>query len=106
MATFLVRAEGLVLLPGTVSYRIGFTRRHLPVDWVYVMVSSGDSVWQLVSEGTGWDPVRSPDGSCVAFSSSHDGDDEVYVVEADGSGRTQPTGSDFFADTDPVWIRE
>ena len=30
--------------------------------------------------------VWSPDGSRIAFSSSHDGDDEIYVVNADGTG--------------------
>ena len=67
MATFLARAEGLVSLPETFSYRIGFTRRHLPVDRVYIMSSSGAHAWQLVSEGSGWDPVWSPDGTRIAY---------------------------------------
>ena len=68
MATFLARAEGLVPLPGTVSYRIGFTRRHLPVDRVFVRDIGG--AWlerQLVGEGGGWDPVWSPDGTSIAY---------------------------------------
>ena len=49
--------------------------------------------------------VWSPDGSRIAFSSSHDGDEEIYVVNADGTGQMQVTDNAFFADTDPVWIR-
>ncbi|MDE0170902.1 MAG: hypothetical protein OXS29_15570 [bacterium] len=67
MATFLARAGGLVPLPPTVAYRIGFTRRHLPVDRVYIMSSRGARGWQLVSEGSGWDPVWSPDGTRIAY---------------------------------------
>lgn len=68
MATFLARAEGLVPLPDPVtSYRIGFTRQHLPVDRIFVMRSGGGGQWQIVSEGSGWDPVWSPDSTRVAY---------------------------------------
>lgn len=46
----------------------------------------------------------SPDGSRIAFGSSHDGDHEIYVVNADGTGQTQLTDNTFFADSDPVWL--
>ena len=72
MATFIARAKGLVELPDSgVTYRIGFTRQHLPVDRVYVMNFYGDRPRQLVDEGSGRDPVWPPDGSRIAFTGEH-----------------------------------
>ena len=49
-----------------------------------------------------WDPKWSPDGRRIVFSSNRDGDSEIYVMNADGSGiaqLTDNTASDF----DPIW---
>ena len=87
MATFLARADGLVPRPGPV-YRIGFTRRHLPVDRVYIMVSGGGGR-QLVSEGSGWDPVWSPDGRSIAYTARLTPDPGTGAREGTGSGGGQ-----------------
>ena len=99
MATFLARAEGLVPLPATVSYRIGFTRRHLPVDRVYIMGSNGGRAWQLVSEGSGWDPIWSPDGMSIAYVGQPSPDPAAGVREGAGSAGRQSTAD--LADTGP-----
>jgi len=47
-------------------------------------------------------PVWSPDGKRLAFVSDRDGNFEIYVMNADGSGQTNLT-HDPASDTDPVW---
>ena len=47
-------------------------------------------------------PVWSPDGRRIAFSSTRDGDYNIYVMNADGSNLTQLT-DDPAADQDPSW---
>ena len=38
-----------------------------------------------------WHPAWSPDGSRIVFHSDRDGDDEIYLMNADGSGQTRLT---------------
>ena len=91
MATFISRAEGLVPLPpgSDESYRIGFTRQHLPVDRVYVMSFNGAYQRHLVPEGSGWGAVWSPDGTRIAFTgappSGADGPDTASVISVVGA---------------------
>lgn len=47
-------------------------------------------------------PVWSPDGTKILFQSDCDGDWELFVMNADGSGRTQLTQNSS-ADTNPDW---
>ena len=49
-----------------------------------------------------WDPKWSPDGRRIVFSSSRDGDSEIYVMNADGSGIVQLTDN-MAGDLDPIW---
>jgi hypothetical protein len=48
------------------------------------------------------DPFFSPDGTQIAFKSNRDGDDEIYVMSADGSSQTRLT-SVGGADVSPAW---
>jgi len=47
-------------------------------------------------------PAWSPDGSKIAFFSDRDGDEEIYIINADGSGLQQLTDNDW-VDWAPAW---
>jgi len=51
------------------------------------------------------DPAWSPDGRFIAFVSDGDGDFEIYVMKADGSGQTRLTANTA-ADRNPAWSRD
>jgi len=51
---------------------------------------------------TAFDPSWSPDGSKITFSSDIDGNDEIYVMNADGSNQTRITNNDA-EDWYPSW---
>jgi TolB protein len=57
--------------------------------------SNQEQIWMMdrdggnprrVVRGTGWDPTWAPDGARILFASNMDGSNELYVVNADGSG--------------------
>ena len=48
------------------------------------------------------EPEWSPDGTKIAWTSRRDGNDEVYVMNADGSGQTNLTNNPA-ADLHPTW---
>lgn len=50
-------------------------------------------------------PAWSPNGSKIAFTSDRDGDDEIYIMNADGTGEAQLTGS-AGQDRRPEWSRD
>ncbi len=56
---------------------------------IQTMNSDGSGVQALTSSGAA--PAWSADGARLAFNSSDDGNDEIYVVNADGSALTQLT---------------
>jgi Tol biopolymer transport system component len=56
-----------------------------------------------LTHDNGLDPAWSPDGSKIAFISERDGNREVYVMDADGSGQTRlATNSSSFG-WRPAW---
>jgi Tol biopolymer transport system component len=58
--------------------------------------------------GTPFDgePVFSPDGDKIAFTSQRDGDFEIYMMNSDGTGQTNLTNDPGFADTDPAFSKD
>lgn len=53
--------------------------------------------------GIDYDPVWSPDGVHIAFSSNHTGNDEVWVVDAQTRALRQLTFNDWEWDKHPTW---
>ena len=66
------------------------------------MNPDGSGVTPLTNTRKDRSPVWSPDGSKIAFGSNRDGNDEIYVMNADGSGQVNLTNSPAF-DYAPVW---
>ena len=71
-------------------------------------------IWTINADGTGQqqvtsiagqdrDPTWSPDGSKIAFTTNWDGNSEIYVVNADGSGLHNITNNVENQDDAPAW---
>lgn len=68
-----------------------------------IMDSDGtDQVQMGQAMGIREPPAWSPDSKKIAFASVSDGDEEIYVIDIDGSRITKITDNDF-SDTQPVW---
>lgn len=83
--------------PGT-NGKIAFqSKRGTPANEIYTTTPGGTAKKITVSNGSS-DPVYSPDGSRIAFIS----DNEVFVMNADGTGRRQITATSV-AEQQPAW---
>ena len=71
-------------------------RDDLPANWLRRRV--------LVDHGKhAYDPAWSPDGERIVFVSELTGNDEIWVINADGSGEMQLTYNDWQWDKFPTW---
>jgi imidazolonepropionase-like amidohydrolase len=61
-----------------------------------------------LTHGAGWDsePRFSPDGSRIAFVSDAGGNEQLWIMNADGSDAEQFTDEDEARVTDPVWDKD
>jgi len=67
-----------------------------------IFVLNTDGVRRLTSDGSSVSPTWSPNGARIAFVSWRDGDDDIYVMNADGSGQQQLTSNQAL-DITPAW---
>ena len=78
--------------------RIAFqSNRHVASGEIYTITPGGTATRTTFSNGSA-DPAYSPDGSKIAFVSNN----QIFVMNADGTGRRQVTTSPT-AKTDPAW---
>jgi TolB protein len=66
-------------------------------------VEGGEAVPLVTSSGWDTEAAWSPDGRRIAFSSERDGDEEIYVVNADGSGERKLTDLPGVDATNAAW---
>ena len=72
---------------------------------IYVMSANGADAARLISSATSTSyghPAWSPDGTRIAFESARDGNEEIYVMNADGSGLARLTNNPAW-DGGPAW---
>ena len=71
---------------------------------IQLINTDGEDPQPLINgkEGYGWQPAWSPDGKQIAFVSPRDGDDEIFVVNVDGSDLRQITDNSE-KDASPTW---
>ncbi|MEO8457241.1 MAG: hypothetical protein ABI559_05455 [Chloroflexota bacterium] len=69
---------------------------------IYRIPNNGGTAIPLTDAGRNYSAVWSPDGTRIAFVSERDGNAEVYVMNADGSGETRRTTNDG-QDSGPAW---
>ncbi|MGH2590574.1 MAG: hypothetical protein ACRDGW_07245, partial [Actinomycetota bacterium] len=66
-------------------------------------LASGETVPIVTSPGWDTGVAWSPDGGRLAFTSDQDGDNEIYVINADGSGERQLTNLPEASALRPAW---
>lgn len=64
--------------------------------------SDGEAVAITKDAGNNYNPCWSPDGKKIVFNSDRDGNNEIYVMDADGSNVKRLTNNST-ADYDPSW---
>jgi hypothetical protein len=76
--------------------------RNVPQVYVYSSYYGGS--WQVTYNiHTSYDPVWSPTGDLLAFVSNESGNDDVYVIGADGSNQQRLTFNRWEWDKHPSW---
>jgi Tol biopolymer transport system component len=69
---------------------------------IYTIGANGGDATPLLVDALGNAPTVSPDGRSIAFTSDRDGDDDIYVMAADGAGQRNVTANTDH-DDNPSW---
>ena len=79
-----------------------------------ILFSAEGDIFVINADGTGrtqitdhpaedFDPVWSPDGTKIAFRTHRDGDEEVYIMNVDGSAQRNLSNAPNHGDYSPAW---
>ena len=86
------------------------SERSAPEGEIYVVLSNGTGLMRLTNDTLlDGGPALSPDGSKIAWHSRRDATghfEDVWVMSADGSGRTNLTSASGFIDASPSWSQD
>ena len=101
-AAFLRRGERLFqgILAVTVALPCGLAAP--PNGWAQAGLVIREPVQLTRYSGSDREPAWSPDGTRIAYTSTRDGNDEIYVMHADGSNPVQLTHPQY-SDNRPAW---
>jgi eukaryotic-like serine/threonine-protein kinase len=100
-----MEAAGFARLPATTMAgdRLAFTEWRIDLD-IYRFESDGPSQPLLTSSFLDWNPVFSPDGHRIAFSSGRAAETpEIWLASADGQGAYQLTHGPGLSQLYPAW---
>ncbi len=96
-AVLLAAAQAQAAFPGQ-NGKIAFARSGN----IYTINPDGSGLEQLTTTGEDSEPAWSANGRRIAFTSTRDGNSEVYVMDADGTGQTNLTNHPA-DDSHPAW---
>jgi Tol biopolymer transport system component len=103
LLAIVVAATAIALVPAADSAS-SHNAATSPQPQIFVIGSNGAGETNITRSPSGNDsPSWSPDGTKIAFSSNRDGNWELYVMNADGSGVTRLTVNRSADDASPVW---
>ncbi|MEX1253125.1 MAG: flexitail domain-containing putative surface protein [Dehalococcoidia bacterium] len=100
-----VAARGLPTKDPKAGFEIAFSSDRDGNNEIYAMGADGSLPTRLTYEDSSeTEPSYSPDGTKIAFESDLDsGGEDIYVMNADGSGLWQRLTTDAANDIDPAW---
>jgi Tol biopolymer transport system component len=103
LLAIVVAGTAVALVPGADSAS-SHDEATTPRPQIFMIGSNGAGETNVTRSASGNDsPSWSPDGTKVAFSSNRDGNWEIYVMNADGSGVTRLTTNRSADDASPAW---
>jgi Tol biopolymer transport system component len=91
------------LAPGC-SSRVIVSKEQIATLQLWTVDLATGAHYQLTHLGDiAYDPVWSPVGNTIAFVSPAPGNDEIFLINADGTGLTQLTSNEWEWDKHPSW---
>lgn len=85
-------------------YRVVVSSEQVRTSQLWIVDLTNGARRQLTDfQAIAYDPVWSPTGNRIAFVSPEPGNDELFVINSDGSGLTQLTQNDWEWDKYPSW---
>ncbi|MEZ4635355.1 MAG: DPP IV N-terminal domain-containing protein [Caldilineaceae bacterium] len=83
--------------------RLAVQREQVTVPQIFILAPDGGRQQVTYFKVVSYDPAWSPVGDSLLFVSAESGNDEIYRIQADGSGLQQLTQNDWEWDKHPSW---